>query len=241
MTRSLPSNGRVLLVVLVCVATAGAGVQLVDPFAPTVAQPVCEPPVDAEAEPTVTLRYAVGQLNATSYTLTVEIDENGDRTRFWYSEVNYSQRRVYFEVGPVTDTRSFYVHSDGAWTQDPGGTWRHYGLFDRENRFQRSTTPTPFRTADITADRTQVHNRTADALWLRVAGGGQVAIPRDVGTAFVLYELDPETLRLRRAVAHGPNGDVRAVYLLDDYGATSVERPDGTRDFPVNLLSDLLR
>lgn len=241
MNRSSPSKGQLVLVVVLCVTASGVGVQLADPFAPTVAHPAGDPPTDPEAEPAEALHYALGQLNTTSYTLTVRLDRSGDRTRFWYSEVNYSERRVYFEVGPVSNNRSFYVYADGAWTRGPDRTWRHYGLFDRENRFQRSTTPAPFRPGTITAERTTVLNRTTDALWLRVSGDRQVAIPREVESAYVRYELDPESLRVRRAVAHDANGDVRAVYVFEDYEETSVDRPPGTRNFPVNLLSDLLR
>ena len=42
-------------------------------------------------------------------------------------------------------------------------------------------------------------------------------------------------------VVGAPEGDVRAVYVVEGYGDTRVERPPGTRNLPVNLLSDLLR
>lgn len=232
---------RRILLVVVCLAAVAAGVSLLDPFESAVADSVGEPP--DEPGPAEALRYSMATLNASDHTLTVTLHQSGERVRYWYGEVNYSQRRAYVEVGPTSQARAFYVHADGAWTRPPNGDWRHYGLFDRRNRFQRGTIPSAFRPAEVTSERAQVHNRTADALWIRVKGGRETAIPADDSTeVYTLYELDPQTYHLRRAVEFSESDDaVRVVYVVEGYEETRVKQPPGTRNLPVNLLSDLLR
>jgi hypothetical protein len=235
-----PFGGRRLLLAVVCLVAVVAGVQLLDPFESAAADPVGDPPADPT--PAEAVRYGMATLDASDHALTVTLNQSGERLRYWHGAVNYSQRRAYVEVGPNDQVRAFYVHADGAWTKPPNGDWRHYGLFDLRNRFERSTMPSVFRPDAVAADRTRVHNRTADALWVRVDGGETTAIPRGgPDDGHVLYELDPETYHLRRAVERSPEGDVRAVYVVEGYGDTHVERPPGTRNLPVNLLSDLLR
>jgi hypothetical protein len=236
-----PFGGRRLVLAVVCLVAVVAGVQLLDPFESGVGpEPVGDPPT--APTPAEAVRYSMATLDASDHALTVTLNQAGERLRYWRGTVNYSQRRAYVKVGPTDRVRAFYVHADGAWTKPPNGEWRHYGLFDRRNRFERSTMPTVFRPSAVAADRTRVHNRTGDTLWVRVDGGETTAIPRDgPADGHVLYELDAETYHLRRAVERSPEGDVRAVYVVEGYGETRVERPPETRSLAVNLLSDLLR
>lgn len=242
MRGSLPASGRrIALAVVVLVALVGA-VQLLDPFEPNLAEPVGEPPPGDE--PAEVLRYAIARLDATSYTLTVRRNDSGTLRRFWYSEVNYTERETYLELGPADFATRFYFHADGGWVSHPDRAWRHGGVFDLANRFSEATVPVVYDRDAIRADRTAVHNRSADALWIRVDGKtqNQLTAPGPPGEAYTLYELDPETGRLRRSVEYSAaTGAVRNVYAFEDYGRTTVSRPPGTRDLPVNLLSDLLR
>jgi hypothetical protein len=226
---------------VVCLAALGAGVQLLDPLEPAVAAPVGDPPEDPS--PSEAVQYSLATLNASDHELTVTLNQSGERIRYWHSEVNYSQQRAYVEIGPASQARAFYLHADGAWTKPSNGDWRHYGLLDRRNRFQQTTMPSAFRPSAVTSERTQIHNRSADALWVRVDGRNDTAIEGTESTdVYTLYELDPETYRLRRAVAFNAGTEtVRAVYTVDGYGDTRVEQPPGTQNLSVNLISDLLR
>lgn len=235
------SRRRIAVAVLVVLGVL-VGVQLLDPFQSPVSEPVGDRP--AGDEPAEVLRYAIDTFDATAYELTVTVVDDGDGRRFLHAEINYTERELYYEFGPADRPTRFYFHADGGWVNHPGRNWVHGGLFDLENRFATASKPEPYDPEAIRWDRVRVHNRSADALWLRVDGADQNRItnPGAPGEAYTLYELDPETFRLRRSVEYAAASDtVRNVYVFDGYGRTPVERPDGTRDVLVNLVSDLLR
>lgn len=242
MRGSLPASGRrIALAVVVLVALVGA-VQLLDPFEPNLAEPAGEPP--AGDDPAKVLRYAVAQLDATSYTLTVSVNDAGNLTRFSRTKVNYTERELSLVVGHGDLATRFYFHADGAWAKPPNHDWRHGGVFDPRNRFREAARFNPYRRGAIRPGLTRFHNESESALWIRVDGKRQndVTDHGPPGDAYTLYELDPKTYRIRRSVEYSAaNGTVRNVYVFEDYGRTTVSRPPGTRDLPVNLLSDLLR
>lgn len=235
------TKGRLALVVA-CLLALVVGVQLADPAESSVARPVGDPP--DESRPADLLRHSIARLNATAYTLTVSVNDSGSRERVWHSKVNYTEQETSLELGADDAATRLYFHSDGGWVKHPTYDWRHGGVFDRTNQFGRATVPVPYRSGTIRADSTRIHNRTDDALWIRVDGKRQNAItnPSAPGDAYTLYELDSDTYRLRSSVEYASATDaVRNVYVFEKYGRTTVPRPSGTRDLPVNLLSDLLR
>lgn len=232
---------RVLLVAVVVVGLVAA-VQLLDPFEPPVAQPVGEAP--SGDEPAAVLRHGVAQLNATSYTLTVRVNDSGTLARFSHSEVNYTDRELSLVLGERGLPTRFYFNANGGWVKHPTRDWRHGGVFDRRNRFGVAARSNPYRPGAIHSNRTRFHNTTADALWIRVEGARQndVTNPSDPGAAYTLYEVDPETYRIRRSVEFATANDaVRNVYEFEDYGRTSVSRPPETKSLWRDLIGDLLR
>lgn len=235
-----PSNRRLLLAVL-CLLSAIVAVQLLDPFATPVDETATSPPSDAT--PPERLRYAFDSLNDTAHTMTIFVVDGQTQRRFSYLAVNYTERELYIEFGDKEHPQSLYFYADGAWVKPPKKSWQNAGLFDRSAAFTDSLDPSPFRSAAVTADRTTVHNSTAESLWIRVNGSAETATPC-LGTndTYTLYELDPETNRLRRAIEYNASTDtVRVRYEIDAYETTTVTQPQGTKRPLVNLLSDLLR
>jgi hypothetical protein len=242
MSRLPATNTRLLFVVFACVLGVVVGVQLLDPLEPAPTESLGEAP--SEDRPAALLNYSIAQLRTTSYTLTVTVADDGDRVPVFYGEMDYPDGEYYYRTGFGEVWTRVYVYPDGAWVKPPEGDWRHQGLVPVDSPRAGEAEARPFRPEYVRPTRTRVHNRTADALWIRVDGNRQHAIvsrgPSE--TAYTLYELDPETYRVRQSITYNrSSGAVQAVYQFRRYGETEVSRPAGTRNVPVNLLSDLLR
>lgn len=242
MSRLPVTHRRHLFIALACVLGVVVGVQLLDPLDPAPPEPVGEAP--SEQRPAALLNYSIAQLRTTSYTLSVTVADDGDRQEVFYAEMDYPDGEYYYRAGFGDVWTRVYVHPDGAWVKPPERDWRHQGLVPINSPQAGERQARPYRAEYVRPNRTSVHNRTADALWIRVDGNRQNAIgSQSVSeSVYTLYELDPETYRIRRAIAYDRDtGATQAVHRFERYGATEVSRPAATRDFPVNLLSDLLR
>ncbi|PSQ42472.1 hypothetical protein BRD17_08690 [Halobacteriales archaeon SW_7_68_16] len=90
----------------------------------------------------------------------------------------------------------------------PERDWRHQGLIPVNGPRAGEPLARPYRAEYVRPNRTSVHNRTADALWIRVDGNKQNAVGSwgVSETAYTLHELDPETYRIRYELPGGRLG-----------------------------------